>query len=78
MNSPIDYWYKKYIALKECERIPKPELTVADIERIHVFLYAVKHNKQGSFTFQRLKDEQYKEVLDRFNNAKNNEQNQET
>lgn len=70
MINPIDYWYKKYIALKECERIPKPELTVADIERIHVFIYAVKNNKQGVFTFTRLKDEQYQEVLERFNKAK--------
>lgn len=29
--NPIDYWYKKYIALKECERIPKPELTWVDV-----------------------------------------------
>ena len=77
MNNPIDYWYKKYIALKECERIPKPELTVSDIERIHAFLYAVKNNKQGAFTFQRLKDEQYQEVLDRFNEVKEYEQNKE-
>jgi hypothetical protein len=45
-------------------------LTIADIERIHVFLYAVKNNKQGAFTFQKLKDEQYQEVLDKFNKAK--------
>lgn len=56
----------------------KPELTVSDIERIHVFLYAVKNNKQGAFTFQKLKDEQYQEVLDRFNKAKDYEQNEET
>jgi len=54
-----------------------PELTVADIERIHVFLYAVKNNKQGAFTFTRLKDEQYQEVLDRFNKTKEYEQNKE-
>lgn len=45
-------------------------LTVADIERIHVFLYAVKNNKQGAFTFTRLKDEQYQEVLEKFNKTK--------
>lgn len=45
-------------------------LTIADIYRIHIFLYAVKNNKQGAFTFQGLKDEQYQEVLDRFNKAK--------
>ena len=43
-------------------------LTKKDIELIHTFLYAVKHNKQGAFTFTRLSDEQYEEVLRRFNN----------
>ena len=46
------------------------ELTIEDIERIHTFLYAVKHNKQGVFTFTRLSDEQYQEVLNRFNKRK--------
>ena len=69
--NPIDYWYKKYIALKECERIPKPELTIADLELLHTFLYAVKNNKQGCFTFTRLSDEQYQEVLRRFNEQRN-------
>lgn len=69
MNA-IDYWYKKYMALKEVERIPKPELTIKDLELLHVFLYAVKNNKQGIFTFTRLSDEQYEEVLKRFKEAK--------
>ena len=43
-------------------------LTVKDLELLHTFLYAVKHNKQGAFTFTRLTDEQYEEVLRRFNN----------
>ena len=30
----IDYWYKKYIALKECEKMLKPELTWQDIAKI--------------------------------------------
>ena len=42
-------------------------LTWEDIERIHIFLYAIKNNKTGQFTFKRLPDEQYQEVLDRFN-----------
>jgi hypothetical protein len=46
------------------------ELTIEDIERIHTFLYAIKHNKQGVFTFTRLSDEQYQEVLRRFNKLK--------
>ena len=33
MNA-IDYWYKKYMALKETERIQKPELTWEDMRRI--------------------------------------------
>ena len=45
-------------------------LTIDDIERIHTFLYAIKHNKQGVFTFTRLSDEQYQEVLNRFKNLK--------
>jgi len=46
------------------------ELTIEDIERIHTFLYAIKHNKQGVFTFTRLSDEQYQEVLRRFKTRK--------
>lgn len=45
-------------------------LTIADIEKLHTFLYAVKNNKQGAFTFTRLSDEQYEEVIQRFNKTK--------
>lgn len=45
-------------------------LTLEDIERLHTFLYAVKNNKHGCFTFTRLSDEQYQEVLRRFNESK--------
>lgn len=45
-------------------------LTVEDLELLHTFLYAVKNNKQGAFTFTRLSDEQYQEVLKRFKEAK--------
>ena len=48
-------------------------LSIDDIEKIHTFLYAVKNNKQGAFTFTRLSDEQYKEVLRRFNAVKEEE-----
>jgi hypothetical protein len=41
-------------------------LSIDDIEKIHTFLYSIKNNKQGAFTFTRLSDEQYKEVLRRF------------
>lgn len=46
-------------------------LTIEDIELLHTFLYAVKNNKQGAFTFTRLSDEQYEEVLRRFRETKN-------
>ena len=46
-------------------------LTIADLKLLHTFLYAVKNNKQGCFTFTRLSDEQYQEVLRRFNERKN-------
>lgn len=42
-------------------------LTLKDLELLHTFLCAVKNNKQGCFTFTRLSDEQYQEVLRRFN-----------
>ena len=44
----------------------KERLTIEDVELLHTFLYAVKNNKQGVFTFTRLSDEQYQEVLRRF------------
>lgn len=57
--------------VQEGRRLEREDaLTIADIERLHTFLYAVKNNKHGAFTFTRLSDEQYKEVLRRFNNAK--------
>ena len=46
------------------------ELTIKDLELLHTFLYAVKNNKHGAFTFTRLSDEQYNEVLRRFEEAK--------
>ena len=48
----------------------KQRLTIDDIELLHTFLYAVKNNKQGCFTFTRLTDEQYAEVLKRYLEAK--------
>ena len=45
-------------------------LTIEDIEKLHVFLYATKHNKSGAFTFTRLSDEQYEQVLRMFNALK--------
>ncbi len=46
-------------------------LTIEDIELLHTFLYAVKNNKQGAFTFTRLSNEQYEEVHRRFRETKN-------
>ena len=45
-------------------------LTIEDIKKIHTFLYAVKNSKQGVFTFTRLSDEKYQEVLKRFKERK--------
>lgn len=45
-------------------------LTIEDVEKLHTFLCAVKNNKHGAFTFTRLSDEQYEEVLRRFNKTK--------
>ena len=42
-------------------------LTIKDLELLHTFLYAVKNNKKGVFTFTRLSEEQYQDVLRRFN-----------
>lgn len=57
--------------VQEGRRLEREDaLTIADIEQLHTFLYAVKNNKHGAFTFTRLSDEQYEEDLRRFNNAK--------
>ena len=45
-------------------------LTIQDLELLHTFLYAVKNNKHGCFTFTRLSDEQYKGILARFKQLK--------
>jgi len=47
-------------------------LTIEDMERIHTFLYAIKNNKSGMFTFTRLSDGQYEEALRRFNEWRKN------
>jgi len=46
-------------------------MTIEDIEKIHTFLYAVKNNKQGVFTFTRLSGAQYQEVLKRYKETRN-------
>ena len=70
--NPIDYWYKKYIALKECERIPKPELTWEDIKTIHHIAEELKEYLDvGIITpFCASEESFYTEVLRRFNEAK--------
>ena len=50
------------------------ELTIEDMERIHTFLYAIKNNKRGCFTFTRLSDEQYQEAITRFKEYKEKKQ----
>lgn len=57
--------------VQEGRRLEREDaLTIADIEKLHTFLYAVKNNKHGAFTFTRLSDEQYEEALRRFNKAR--------
>lgn len=57
--------------VQEGRRLEREDaLSIADIEKLHTFLYAVKNNKHGAFTFARLSNEQYEEVLRRFNKAK--------
>ena len=46
-------------------------LNIDDLKLLHTLLYAVKNNKQGCFTFTRLSNEQYEEVLRRFNEQRN-------
>ena len=63
--NPIDYWYKKYIALKECERIPKRELTWHDVEQIILAESNILAEGATIEKFPTAKD-YYSEVLRRF------------
>ena len=68
MNA-IDYWYKKYMALKETERIPKPELTWEDIKTI-VKILADSDWYDFEISNKLWSQEFYEEVLKRFKEAK--------
>ena len=68
MNA-IDYWYKKYMALKETERIPKPELTCEDIKTI-VQILADSDWYDFEINGKLWSKEFYEEVLKRFKEAK--------
>ena len=61
-------YYQTYAAVKYGYLQAEKDLalTIEDLELLHTFLYAVKNNKHGCFTFTRLSDEQYQEVLRRF------------
>ena len=48
----------------------KAKLTIEDIQRIDIFLCGIRANKHGAFTFSKLSDEQYAEVLKRFKEGK--------
>lgn len=61
---------KAYFIRKGVSPFDLVALTIEDIELLHTFLYAIKNNKHGCFTFTRLSDEQYQEVLRRFNESK--------
>ena len=66
-----------YFQLGYEQALKELALSIDDIEKIHTLLYAVKNNKQDVFTFTRLSDEQYKEVLQRFINIKNEQRIQQ-
>ena len=62
----IDYWYKKYMALKETERIPKPELTWKDVRDLcDCFMDVGLESNLPARS-----KEFYTEVLNRFNKSK--------
>lgn len=68
MNA-IDYWYKKYMALKETERIPKPELTWEDIKTI-VQILADSDWYDFEISNKLWSQEFYEEVLKRYLEAR--------
>lgn len=62
----INYWYKKYMALKETEKIPKPELTWKDVRDLcNCFMDVGLESDLPARS-----KEFYIEVLDRFNKSK--------
>lgn len=66
-DDDFKFWNINYDFVAGYEQAKKDlALSIDDIEKIHTFLYAIKNNKHGVFTFTRLSDEQYKEVLRRF------------
>lgn len=69
MNA-IDYWYKKYMALKETERIPKPELTWEDIKTI-VQILSDSDWYDFEINGKLWSKEFYEEVLKRFKEKRN-------
>ena len=71
-EAPVDVNLGKRILFmegyKEAEK--DLQLSVKDLQTLHAIIYAIKYNKTGAFTFQRLSEEQYKEVLKRFNETR--------
>lgn len=62
----INYWYKKYMALKETEKIPKPELTWKDVRDLcNCFMDVGLESNLPARS-----KEFYTEVLNRFNKLK--------
>ena len=68
--NPIDYWYKKYMALKETERIPKPELTWEDIAKIDALILEANNEFAVDYSKEISREQFYTEVLNRFNKSK--------
>lgn len=70
MNA-IDYWYKKYMALKETERIPKPELTLEDAQLLHIITEKYMRELDNRIeAFPSSSQDVFEEILRRYKEAK--------
>lgn len=74
MNA-IDYWYKKYMALKETERIPKPELNWEDVQIIWMeaerYMKELRQIERTDLSkFPSSSREIFEEILRRYKEAK--------
>ena len=59
-------YYVNRTPMYKTKKDKKAKLTIEDIQRIDIFLCGVRANKHGAFTFSKLSDEQYAEVLKRY------------
>lgn len=66
----LDKVYREVFMLGYHQAEKDLALTIEDIERIDIMLCGTRANKHGAFTFSKLSDEQYAEVLKRYLEAK--------